>query len=144
MIKLDVIDGWVKVPVRTQVYPLQTVYSAGYVYMDKAYFYLEPDGPEGVSVWLKPKKDGQDAAALGLEFYQELLNYAHYFTSLKANAESVKLLMQRALFSAAPALAKEAEDKEIQDLIKELEQEEAKTRKKPVLKKAGRSAKAGK
>jgi hypothetical protein len=33
-------------------------------------------------------------------------------------------LLQRALFSASPSIVKEAEDKEIENLIKELEAEE--------------------
>jgi His-Xaa-Ser system protein HxsD len=120
------VDGWVKVPVKTKVYALSTVYSAGYVFMDKAYVYLDTEGKGDVAVWLRPKKKGADLDTLAMDFCQELLNYAHYFTSLKANAESTKLLLQRALFSAAPSLVQEAEEKEIQDLIKELEAEEKK------------------
>jgi His-Xaa-Ser system protein HxsD len=127
-------DGWVKIPVKTRVYALSTVYSAGYVFMDKAYIYLDTEGKDDVAVWLRPKKKGADLDVLAADFCQELLNYAHYFSSLKANAESVKLLLQRALFSAAPSLVQEAEEKEIQDLIKELEAEEKKESKKPVKK----------
>ncbi len=126
-------DGWVKIPVQIKAYPLQTVYSAGYVFMDRAYIYLDLDARDKVAVWLKPKAKA-DLDTLAMEFCQELLSYAHYFASLKVNAESTKLLLQRALFSAAPSLVKEAEEKEIQDLIKELEQEEEKEKRKPVKK----------
>ncbi|MBF0594799.1 MAG: hypothetical protein HQL22_07510 [Candidatus Omnitrophica bacterium] len=122
-------DGWVKLPVNVAVYPLQSIHSAGYVYMDRAYVRLD-EGKKGiVDVWLAPKVKGKenDLDQLALDFSQELLNYAHYFSSLKTNAEGLKLLLQRALFSASPALVKEAEDKEIEDLIKELEAEEVKT-----------------
>ena len=123
-------DGWIKVPVKTRVYSLPTIYSAGYVFMDKAYIYLDSEGADHVAVWLRPKGKGANLDTLAAEFCQELLNYAHYFTSLKANAESVKILLQRALFSAAPSLVQESEEKEIQDLIKELEAEEKKESKK--------------
>jgi len=128
------VDGWVKIAVKTKVYPLQTIYSAGYVFMDRAYVYLDTEGSEQVAVWLRPKKKGEDLGILAADFFQELLNYAHYFTSLKANADNVKLLLQRAMFSAAPSLVQEAEEKEIQDLIKELEAEEKKETKKPAKK----------
>jgi len=36
----------------------------------------------------------------------------------------MKVLLQRALFSASPSIVKEAEEKEIENLIKELEAEE--------------------
>jgi len=120
------VDGWIKLAVKTKVYSLPTVYAAGYVFMDKAYVYLDSEGVDKVAVWLRPKDKKADLEVIAAEFCQELLNYAHYFTSLKANAESAKILLQRALFSAAPSLVQEAEEKEIQDLIKELEQEEKK------------------
>ena len=117
-------DGWIKVPVDLKVYPLQSVHSAGYVFMDRAHVKLEEEKKDLVAVWLKPKKDGQDLENLALEFSDELLNYAHYFSSLKTNGENMKILLQRALFSASPSIVKEAEEKEIENLIKELEAEE--------------------
>jgi hypothetical protein len=118
------LDDWVKVPVDLKVYPLQSVHSAGYAFMDRAHVRLEEEKKDVVAVWLKPKNDKHDLQKLALEFSDELLNYAHYFSSLKANAENMKILLQRALFSASPSIVKEAEDKEIENLIKELEAEE--------------------
>ncbi len=103
------VDGWIKFIVNTKVYPLQTIYSAGYVFMDRAYIYLDDAGTGKVAVWLQPKTKKADLDAMAADFFQELLNYAHYFSSLKVNAESVKLLLQRALFSAAPSLIREAQ-----------------------------------
>ena len=117
---------WVKLTVDNKIYPLSTVYSSGYVFMDRAYIYLDKDCKDKTIVWLFPKEKKENLTKLGLDFYNELLNYAHYFSSLKANSENLKVLMQRALFSAAPSLVQEAEEKEIQDLIKELEEEEKK------------------
>ena len=133
--KFEKLDGWIKVPVSLKVYPLQSVHSSGYVFMDRAHVRLEEEKKDAVAVWLKPKKDKQDLDKLALEFSDELLNYAHYFSSLKTNAENMKILLQRALFSASPSIVKEAEEKEIENLIKELEAEEnqgkAKTAPKP-------------
>ena len=124
------VGRWIKLAVKTKVYTLPTIYAAGYVFMDKAYVYLDVDGADNIAVWLLPKQKKADLEVIAVEFCQELLNYSHYFTSLKVNAESAKILLQRALFSAAPSLVQEAEEKEIQDLIKELEQEEKKESKK--------------
>jgi len=122
--KFEKMDDWVKVLVNLKVYPLQSVHSSGYVFMDRAHVRLEEEKKDLVAVWLKPKNEAQDLQKLALEFSDELLNYAHYFSSLKINAENMKILLQRALFSASPSIVKEAEDKEIADLIKELEAEE--------------------
>jgi hypothetical protein len=135
--KFEKLDDWVKVPVNLKVYPLQSVQSSGYAFMDRAHVRLEEEKKDNLAVWLKPKNEKQDLQKLALEFSDELLNYAHYFSSLKANAENMKVLLQRALFSASPSIVKEAEDKEIENLIKELEAEEkqgapkAKTEPKP-------------
>jgi len=132
MIKKGIVEkgkGYVKLSVDTDVYPLATVYSASYLFLDKAYIYLDKEDKSKVAIFIYPKKKAQDLSKITGEFYNELLNYAHYYTSLKANADAVKMLMQRALFSAEPSLAKEAEEQEIADLIKELEQEEESSQK---------------
>lgn len=122
--KFEKKEGWIKVPVDLKVYPLQSVHSSGYAFMDRAHVKLEEEKKDLVAVWLKPKKEKQDLESLALEFTDELLNYAHYFSSLKTNADNMKTLLQRALFSASPSVVKEAEEKEIEALIKELENEE--------------------
>jgi hypothetical protein len=122
--KFEKKDDWIKVPVSLKVYPLQSIHSAGYAFMDRAHVKLEEEKKDTVAVWLKPKNEKHDLQKLALEFSDELLNYTHYFSSLKVNAENMKVLLQRALFSASPSIVKEAEDKEIENLIKELEAEE--------------------
>ncbi|MBL7197984.1 MAG: hypothetical protein ISS47_07780 [Candidatus Omnitrophica bacterium] len=121
----------VELKVNPKVYSKETIYSAGYVFLDKAYILLDQD-KDKIIVHLYPQKKSEDLKKLGLDFYNELLNYSHYFSRAKTNAEAVKALMQRALFSAAPSMVQEAEDKEIQDLIKELEEEEKKEQGKSV------------
>jgi len=137
--KFEILDDWIKVPVDLKVYPLQSIHSAGYAFLDRAHVRLEEESKGLVAVWLKGKNEAKDLQQLALEFSDELLNYAHYFSSLKANADNMKLLLQRALFSASPSIVKEAEEKEIEDLIKELEAEEKQTA--PKAKTASRSKK---
>jgi len=122
--------GSAKLTVNQKVYSLPTIYSAGYVFLDRAYLYLDKDAKGRIIIWLFPKNKKENLEKLAMDFYNELINYAHYNTSLKANSEVIKMLMQRALFSAAPSLAQEAEEAEIQDLIKELEEEELQSNKK--------------
>lgn len=129
--KFEKADDWIKVPVSLKLYTLQAVQSAGYVFMDRAYVRLEDEKKDSLVVWLKSKNEKQDLQKLALEFSDELLNYAHYFSSLKTNAENMKILLQRALFSASPSIVKEAEEKEIENLIKELEAEEKQGNTKP-------------
>lgn len=127
---LSIGKDYVKLSVDNTLYPLTTIYAAGYVFLDKACVYLDKDSQDKIAVWLFPKEKKENLRKLGMDFYNELINYAHYFSSLKANNEAIKLLLQRALFSVAPSLVKESEEKEIDDLIKDLEEEEKKAKKK--------------
>jgi len=90
------------VSVNTELYPLDVIYSAAYVFIDKAYIIL--DGNKNtVKVMLKPKKD-YNLEKLGLEFSNELLNYSVY----KRNSEKTKAvrdaIMQRALITNDPSI----------------------------------------
>jgi len=121
--KIKIDKDCAELEVNSKVYSKEAVFSAGYIFLDKAYILLDQI-KDKIMVYLYPQDKNRDLKKLALDFYNELLNYAHYFARAKANAETVKNIMQRALFSVAPSLVKDAEDKEIQDLIKELEQEE--------------------
>jgi hypothetical protein len=110
------------------VYTLPSIYAAGYVFLDKAHILLDQNRDKKIEVYLFPK-DGQDVKNLALEFYNELLNYSHYFTRVETNAAAIKTIMQRVLFSVNPKFAEEAEEMEIQELLKELEKKEPKAKK---------------
>ena len=122
-VKLSEGKDFAMIDVDPRMYSLSTVYSAAYVFLDKAYVILDGDPNKKIMVCLKPKGD-EDPMKLGLEFFNELLSYAKYSASVKENNEITKMVIQRALFSADSNLAQEMEDKEIEELIKELENEE--------------------
>jgi His-Xaa-Ser system protein HxsD len=115
----------IKFTIDERVYPLPTIYATSYVFLDRAYVYLDKDTKGKIIIHLFSKDKKENIGKLKLEFYNELVNYAHYFSSLKINAGVVKALMQRALFSAAPSLLNESGKKEIENLIKELQTEES-------------------
>lgn len=121
--KIKVKDGYAELRVNSEIYSKETIFAVGYVVLDKVYILLDIDKSD-IVVYLYPQQKGADLKQLCLEFCNELLNYAHYFSRAQNNAEAIKSIMQRALFSAAPSLVQEAEEKEIEDLIKELEEEE--------------------
>lgn len=121
--KIKITEDYAELRVNSKIYSKETVFAVGYVVLDKAYILLDCD-KDDIIVYLYPQKKNADLQKLSLEFCNELLNYAHYFSRSKDNAEAVKTIVQRALFSAAPSLVQDAEEKEIEDLIKELEEEE--------------------
>lgn len=68
--------NYVIVSLNPKIYPLEVVYSAAYMFIDRAYVILDGDLSEEVLVELRPKKEGQDLQILGREFNNELVNYA--------------------------------------------------------------------
>ncbi len=121
-IKLSDDGNYAIVFVNPEVYSLPTIYSAAYVFLDRAYIVLDKE-KERVVVYLKPKEK-ENPEKLGMEFHNELLNYANYSSRVKENNEITKMIVQRALLSADTTLAQDMEDKEIEELIQELEKEE--------------------
>ena len=127
--KIKITEEYGELRVNSDIYSKETIFAVGYVLLDKAYILLDSDKKDTI-IYIYPQKKKTDLKKLTMEFCNELLNYAHYFSRLENNAEAIKTIMQRALFSAAPSLVQEAEEKEIEDLIKELEEEDS-TQEKP-------------
>ncbi len=121
--KIKITDDYAELRVNSKIYSKEIIFAVGYVFLDKAYILLDR-GKDDIIVYLYPQKKSANLKTLSLEFCNELMNYAHYFSRSENNAEAIKTIMQRALFSAAPSLVQEAEEKEIEDLIKELEEDE--------------------
>lgn len=96
--------------------------AASYIFLDRAYFILDGDPEKEIAITIISKKEPLET--IKNEFYNELLNYNNYFTHLDKNKEVVRLIIERALFSANPSLVEEAEKQEIQNLLNELEQED--------------------
>ena len=121
--KIAVQNDYAELRFNSDIYSKEVLFAVGYHLLDKIYILVDLDKNEFV-VYLFPQERGVDLKKLSLEFCNEMLNYGHYFLRLKTNAEAIKMLMQRALFSVAPSLVQEAEEQEIEELIKELEAEE--------------------
>ncbi len=110
--------------VNSKIYSKEIIYSAIYVFLDDGYFLLEGD-PEKEIVIKIFEKNGKDPEAVKSELMNEMISYGSYFSKLKENKEAVKVILEKALFSANPALIEEAEENEMQELLKELDEEEA-------------------
>jgi len=106
-----------------ELYPLSAIYSAAYVFLDRAYLLLGGDPKKEITLTLDPK-EGEDVDILEKEFMNELINYLNYSQNLQQNQGVIKLIVEKALFSASPALVEEAEEKEIQELIREFDSKE--------------------
>jgi His-Xaa-Ser system protein HxsD len=96
-------DGSCKVSVNPKIYPLDVIYSAAYVFIDKAYIILDGDVNKKVDVMLKPKKE-YDLNKLGFEFSNELLSYSFHKKQSESGKAVKEAILQRALITNDPSI----------------------------------------
>jgi len=89
-------DNFVLIEINPEIYPLDVVYSAAYVFLDRAYVRLDGNPDEKIIVELRPKENCS-LNELKNEFNNELLNYAFHKSQIENSGDIRKILMQRAL-----------------------------------------------
>lgn len=99
------------------IYPLDAIYGAAYLFVDRCYLFLGRPADQKVEVRLKPRGKGQDLDALAGEFANELLNQVLRQRISESTGRIREYYMARAFFSA-PAQAS------IDQLLAELDAEE--------------------
>ncbi|MCU0679633.1 MAG: His-Xaa-Ser system protein HxsD [Planctomycetes bacterium] len=105
-----------KINVDTKLYPLEAIYGAAYVFVDRAYIFLDSPEKDTVAVSLKPKDglSGRKAAGLAGEFQNELLNYALRLNLAKYNKKIREYIIERALYASVQS-DEENSDSEFDD-----------------------------
>ncbi|HEY3355977.1 MAG TPA: hypothetical protein VGQ83_22180 [Polyangia bacterium] len=96
--------------VDTRIYPLDAVLGTAYVFINRAFVYLDHPAPNRVRVSLtgKQKLDAAGVKLLCGEFLNELLGQVLRERAAKKYGKQREALLAKALFSAAPGLAYEA------------------------------------
>jgi His-Xaa-Ser system protein HxsD len=88
--------GNVIVSVNPKVYGLDTIFSAAYIFIDKAFVIVDGDPNEEIIVQLKAKNKKEDLEKLGREFNNELINYSFYNIQTIKNMPIRAAIVQRA------------------------------------------------
>ena len=101
-----------------KAYPLDVIYSAAYVFLDRAYIILDGDPATEVLVRITPKQKG-DPEAMAREFGNELINYADYHERARRTRAVREMILQRALLTNDPG----AIDAEFSKILDEIETE---------------------
>lgn len=96
--------------INPKIYPLELVYSAAYIMIDKAFILLDGDPEKEIIAEIRKKKEDQDLKDLVREFNEELLNYAVYKEQSEKNKELREIILKRALLSNIPAGVKKEND----------------------------------
>jgi His-Xaa-Ser system protein HxsD len=87
-----------------KIYPLEAIYGTCYVFIDRAYLFLDGDLDKKVKVFLKGKKElnPEELEKLTGEFKNELLNYSLRLSIAKNTKKIRETIVERALFSVLP------------------------------------------
>jgi His-Xaa-Ser system protein HxsD len=118
-------EGKAIVSINPKVFPLEVVYAAAYVLLDKAYFILDGNPENDIKVIIRPKKPKAgkgEIEKIALELHDELINYANFAVQAARNQGIREAIIKRAL--ATNIGTAEAQEKEYcpeceDDLLKE-------------------------
>jgi His-Xaa-Ser system protein HxsD len=104
-------ENQVLITVSSKIYPLEAVYGAAYVFLNRSYIFLDEDKEGKILITLKCKEklDKKQLEDFGGEFYNELLNYSLRTKISKNNQKIREYIVGRALIGA---LGEEEEVKE--------------------------------
>ncbi|MBW2977580.1 His-Xaa-Ser system protein HxsD [Candidatus Woesearchaeota archaeon] len=107
-------ENKVFVSVNPKNYPLDVIYSASYVFLDKSYVFLDGNPKTKVVVELKPKKK-YDLEKLAREFNNELLKYVDYKKRSEQTKQVREMIIQRALLTNDPSLVESEEELDLDE-----------------------------
>jgi len=93
--------GNVMISVNPKIYPLDIIFSAAYIFIDKAYVIVDGDPDEEIIVLLKAKDKKIDLEKLGKEFNNELINYSFYAVQTNRSMPIRSAIVQRAFLTHA-------------------------------------------
>jgi His-Xaa-Ser system protein HxsD len=102
--------------INPKLYALETIYSAAYVFLDRAYVLLDGDPKKEILVKLKAKNK-ENLKNLGGDFLNELINYADYQRRAKQTKKIREMLLQRAIATNdSPVVESKEEEIDLDDL----------------------------
>ena len=92
----------IKTIVDLKIYPLEAIYGAAYVFVDKAYIFLDSQEEGKVEIFFRAKDDANlpELEKIEGEFMNELLNYTLRLKLSESNKKIREYVVEQALFSA--------------------------------------------
>ena len=108
------------ISINPSVYSLERVYATAYVHIDRIWFLFDGDPSTEIIVKATRKDPSTDLDQFAKRFLNEIISISNYFNQFELNRDIITAILQRALFSASPETAKEAEQQEVQRILEEV------------------------
>jgi His-Xaa-Ser system protein HxsD len=97
---VEISDASARLELDEAVYPLEAVYGAAYIFIDRCWVLIDKPAPGKWRVTLSAKKDGVDLRALGGEFANELLSCAWRHQITQQNQAMIEAVTTQAVGGA--------------------------------------------
>jgi His-Xaa-Ser system protein HxsD len=94
--KINFKDNFLSLVINTKIYPMPLIYSAAYVFLDRAHVILDGDPEKEIIVKIRPKM-GQKLEIIGREFNNERINYGFYMIQSERTKNIREAIVKRAL-----------------------------------------------
>ncbi|MCD4761834.1 His-Xaa-Ser system protein HxsD [bacterium] len=98
MVKKEIKNDVLVFDLNTKIYPKEAIFGACFVFIDRAYFFLDSKKKDEITVKIK-RKNTNDFLNSG-EFHNELLNFVHRINIAKQNKKIREYIVERALYSS--------------------------------------------
>lgn len=103
------------------LYNLDMVYATAYVHLDTIWFLFDGDPRVEIIVHATRKNANTNLDHFAKQFMNELISISNYFKQLETNKPIITTILQRALFSASPGTAQEADQQEVTQILEEVD-----------------------
>ncbi len=103
-LKIEKKKNQLLISLNPKIYPLEVIYGTCYVFIDRAYLFLDGNPEKEIKVFIKGKEElnSKELERLAGEFKNELLNYTLRLSIAKNTKKIRETIVERALFSALP------------------------------------------
>jgi len=100
-------EGWIQLSFETSLYPLDAVYGAAYIFIDRCYVFLDVPEADRISVQLRlqPNTSGVDLDGMAGEFANELLSQAWRHRITEQNRPIIEAVTAQAFRGAGNTTA---------------------------------------
>ena len=117
-IEIDEKQGYAFFSINPKIFPLDMIYSAAYIMIDRAFIILDGDPEKEIRVEIRKKNEKIPLKELVMLFNEELLNYATYKLQSEKTKNIKEMIMQRVLLTNSPQYFVNPKENEIKEKIK--------------------------
>jgi len=124
-LKVNEQENYVLASINSKIYSLDVIYTAAYVFLEKAYLIFDGDPKKEVLVKLTAKRkcSWEELEILGKDFFNELINYGFHKKQSEQNKQIKQIILQRALLTNLGDEIKLEEDLNELEFLKILEED---------------------